>query len=167
MAEQALRYFELRTRAKYEVETAIFFETGIESAGFELPFCGITPPGLLYIDPGFVWDGPSGPTVDREWNMKASLKHDPLVKLLRHTGFGLVDHDERQLAADRIYLETCLTAIEDLADLAPRETAWARFSTAVRYNWRRSKAHLHYRALRIFGASAGELEGPREILTAI
>jgi hypothetical protein len=168
MAERPLRYFELRSRAKYEVETAISFETGIESAGFDLPFGGITPPGLLYVDAGFVWDGPSGPTIDRKWNLKASLKHDLLVKLLRHTGFGdPATHKKRQKLCDQIYRDTCLEAIDLIWEMMPRRSTWQRLKAST---WRRFAlrlAALHYRALQIFGRQAGDIEGEREVRVAV
>ncbi len=40
---------------------------------------------LLQIDAGFGWDGPSGPTVDTDNTLVASLKHDALCLLMRQT----------------------------------------------------------------------------------
>ena len=167
MAEQPLRYFKLRSRAKYEVVTALEFATGIESAGFELPFGGISPAGVAWCSGGFVWDGPSGPTHDRLWNQKASAKHDLLVKLLRHTGFGDPEtHKERQLLSDRIYRASCFEAIATLWEMAPRRTAWQRFMAGAAFNQQRALARVHYAGLRVFGSSAGDIEGPREVLVA-
>lgn len=39
--------------------------------------------GLLYIRKGYAWDGPSGPTVDTDTNMRASLFHDAIYQLIR------------------------------------------------------------------------------------
>lgn len=40
-------------------------------------------PGILLVDRGYTWDGPSGPTIDSHKNLRASLAHDALYQLLR------------------------------------------------------------------------------------
>ncbi len=40
---------------------------------------------ILQIGAGFGWDGPSGPTVDTDNTLVASLKHDALCLLMRQT----------------------------------------------------------------------------------
>jgi hypothetical protein len=168
MAERPLRYFELRSRAKYEVETAIAFDTGIKSDGFELPFGGISPAGFAWCSAGFVWDGPSGPTHDRDWNMRASLKHDLLVKLLRHTGFGDPEtHKKRQKLCDQIYRDTCLEAIDLIWEMTPRRSAWERLKASTWRRFARRLAALHYFTLRAFGRQAGDIEGPREVRISV
>lgn len=39
--------------------------------------------GWLQISKGYAWDGPSGPTIDTENWMRASLVHDALYQLMR------------------------------------------------------------------------------------
>ena len=48
-----------------------------------IPFVSLTKDGLLTVEPGFVWDGASGPTVDTANSMKGSLVHDALYALMR------------------------------------------------------------------------------------
>ena len=43
----------------------------------------IMPDGMLLIDKGYRWDGPSGPAIDTESFMRASLVHDALYQLIR------------------------------------------------------------------------------------
>ena len=43
----------------------------------------MTSNGLLMIKAGYMWDGPSGPTIDTESFMRASLVHDALYQLIR------------------------------------------------------------------------------------
>lgn len=43
----------------------------------------ITKDGLITIRAGFVWDGPSGPTIDSPSSMRASLAHDILYAFIR------------------------------------------------------------------------------------
>jgi hypothetical protein len=42
--------------------------------------------GILSINSGYAWDGPSGPTYDSRNSMRASLIHDALYQLMR-SGF--------------------------------------------------------------------------------
>ena len=53
--------------------------------------------GLLLIQKGYAWDGPSGPTVDTKSSMQASLAHDALYQLMRE---GLLS-PEHKPDADR------------------------------------------------------------------
>lgn len=48
----------------------------------------ITPNGILTIDAGYCWDGPSGPTIDTKDFMRGSLVHDALYQFLRDGKFG-------------------------------------------------------------------------------
>ncbi len=56
--------------------------------------------GLLTIDAGWPWDGPSGPTVDTPSFMRGSLAHDALYALLRA---GKLHPSRRKEADDLIY----------------------------------------------------------------
>lgn len=40
--------------------------------------------GLLMVNAGYAWDGPSGPTFDTKNFMRGSLVHDALYQLMRH-----------------------------------------------------------------------------------
>lgn len=60
-------------------------------------FFTISKSGLLFVMPGYSWDGPSGPTVDTLDTMFASLVHDVLYEAFRK---HLLAHHWRE-AADR------------------------------------------------------------------
>jgi hypothetical protein len=46
-------------------------------------YCVFFPNGILYIEPGYEWDGPSGPTIDTDDFMDGALVHDICYQLLR------------------------------------------------------------------------------------
>ena len=46
-------------------------------------FITLTPEGILTIRAGYAWDGPSGPSIDTDSFMTASLVHDALYELFR------------------------------------------------------------------------------------
>lgn len=43
----------------------------------------LNPDGLLTVKAGYLWDGCSGPVIDRKTNMKAGLAHDALYHMCR------------------------------------------------------------------------------------
>ena len=58
----------------------------------------------LIVDAHYAWDGPSGPTIDRPQNMRASLFHDALCQLI---GEGLLDKKYRRYA-DQLFRQHLL-----------------------------------------------------------
>ena len=82
--------------------------------------------GTLKISEGYLWNGSSGPTIDTESTMRASLVHDAIYSLM---AAGALPSSYRH-KADDIYLKLCLE------DGMPR--------------WR---AKTHFYALKFFGGN--------------
>lgn len=95
--------------------------------------------GLLTIEAGYAWDGPSGPTVDTSDSIRASLVHDALYQLIR---VGHLPKSFRR-EADRIFREICLEA-----------------------GMGRVRAYSWWAALRLFGSEAAELKAEPQIKEA-
>ena len=95
---------------KYVLESAIEYETRITGRGCLLLFCSLNPTGRLVIQPGYAWDGPSGPTIDTPSFMRGSLIHDVLYQLLRMPTFepDADEHDLIRHRADLLLREICL-----------------------------------------------------------
>lgn len=66
----------------------------------------LTPEGLLVIEPGYAWDGPSGPAIDTPDFMGASLVHDVLYQMIR---LGVLPKEWRE-HADEIMYRLCVGA---------------------------------------------------------
>ena len=49
----------------------------------ETDFISLTTDGCLTIKKGYAWDGPSGPTVDDDTNIRGSVAHDAKYQLMR------------------------------------------------------------------------------------
>ena len=62
-----------------EKTVAIF---GRNPAGHEILYAMLGKKAL-YVYPGYRWDGASGPTIDSEDSMQASLFHDVVYQMLR------------------------------------------------------------------------------------
>ncbi len=59
--------------------------------------------GTLFINLGYRWDGPSGPTIDSKNFMRGSLVHDALYQLMRE---GFLPQDFRK-KADQLLKQHC------------------------------------------------------------
>jgi len=65
---------------KDEVRHRLWLDMGLDTKGNQ--FVCIEG-GYLIIKPGYAWDGPSGPVIDRGSTMYPSLIHDALYQLIR------------------------------------------------------------------------------------
>jgi hypothetical protein len=78
-----MKYFKIE-KYKYEVaetyccQTKIIPPQTIDQEDF-----GITASGIVMAKKGYMWDGPSGPTIDRKENMRGSLIHDIFAEAMR------------------------------------------------------------------------------------
>ena len=61
--------------------------------------------GVLTINAGYAWDGPSGPTVDTKNFMRGSLVHDALYQLMRE---GRLDAEVWRDHADCLLRDMCV-----------------------------------------------------------
>lgn len=68
------------------------------------PYVNISADGILTINKGYSWDGPSGPTIDTKTFMRGSLIHDALYQLMRE---GYIDRSYRDYS-DRLLKKICL-----------------------------------------------------------
>jgi len=89
---------------KYQLSVAYMQQTSIrpDSPG-RLLNLSIDQSGLLKINEGYSWDGPSGPTLDTHTFMRGSLVHDALYELMR---YDLVDKKYRE-DIDKLLISMC------------------------------------------------------------
>ena len=83
MAEGRVWY---KKRRRYKFSLAQDFPLQLElrpETEIVTPFIVLTMDGLLTINKGYAWDGPSGPTIDTKSFMRGSLVHDALYQLMR------------------------------------------------------------------------------------
>lgn len=91
-----------RAGYKYQLEDPYTVVTGITQAA-SIEFVTLTPDGVLIIESGYTWDGPSGPIPDTDSAMRGSLVHDALYELMR---IGGLDRKWRH-AADHLLHDIC------------------------------------------------------------
>ena len=73
---------------KYQLKRALTVSTEIRPDEEKVigQFVKLGTDGVLAIDDGYAWDGPSGPTIDTKNFMRGSLVHDSLYQLMREAG---------------------------------------------------------------------------------
>ena len=116
----------------FECEVEVFPNQPIKT-----DYLVLTTTGTLYIQKGYAYDGPSGPTFDTKNFMQASLVHDALYQLIR---MELLDKKWRA-QADRELLRIC----------KEQGMSW----------WR---AKYVYEAVRLGGASAADPENKKKVI---
>jgi len=118
--------FKYQLRKDYITKIDIYPD---EAIGTE--FITLLETGVLVINSGYAWDGPSGPTIDTKNFMRGALVHDVLYQLIR---MGLLAKENRE-KADLLLKQICLE------DGMSRLRAWyvyrgvkrfAAFATAAR-----------------------------------
>ena len=115
--QKAIISYRFIGRWKYQTEEFYSYSTGIcidEDRTIGNGILKLCKDGLLIIDQGYAWDGPSGPTLDTKDWMRASLVHDALYQLIRE---GVIPESRRK-KADKI-MKTIM-----LEDGMPRLRAW-------------------------------------------
>ena len=90
---------------KYNLHSEEQIETSITLAQpFDSPFLSLSEQGLLTIKKGYSWDGASGPAIDTQNILKASLVHDALYQLMREEVLPQSSREQ----ADRLLRQICL-----------------------------------------------------------
>jgi len=91
---------------KYRLEEDVCVPTLV--AGERITGAGggisLEPDGSLLVKSGYLWDGPSGPTIDTASSMRASLAHDALYDLIRQ---GVLS-EQRRAACDETLRRLCV-----------------------------------------------------------
>ena len=97
--------YKKRQAYKYNLHSEEQIETGITPAQpFDSPFLSLSEQGLLTIKKGYSWDGASGPAIDTQNILKASLVHDALYQLMREEVLPQSSREQ----ADRLLRQICL-----------------------------------------------------------
>ena len=90
---------------KYQLKQSYSLAISIvPAATITTEFIELTGGGVLTINTGYAWDGPSGPTIDTFNFMRGSLVHDVLYQLMREHHLDKKKYREK---ADRILQELC------------------------------------------------------------
>ena len=131
----------IRYRADYKYQLANDYSIKNISikpkSNIDTDFISLDVHGNLLIKKGYAWDGPSGPVIDTEENMRASLVHDALYQLMRNKHLSTRTHRK---AADQLFKDICED--DGVSKL---------------------RAHAYYQALRMFGKPAASPQNKKII----
>ncbi len=128
----------IRYRADYKYQLANSHKTSIPikpKSDIETDFIDLDTNGSLLVKKGYAWDGPSGPVIDTDENMRASLVHDALYQLMRNKELSSRTHRK---AADQLFKDICKD--DGVSNL---------------------RASIYYKALRRFGKSPASPQNKR------
>jgi hypothetical protein len=98
-------YYRRLRRYKYILLQPHITPTPIRPAEtIDTPLVSLSAEGVLAIEKGYAWDGPSGPSVDTDSFMRGSLVHDALYQLMRTGRLAMA----LRPAADKLLKDICL-----------------------------------------------------------
>ena len=97
----------MKYKRGYKYQLAETFKVTIPITGETIKqgFIRLTTTGILTLDKGYAWDGPSGPAIDTKNFMRGSLVHDALYQLMR---MGRLKAKSHRNIADRLLQTHCL-----------------------------------------------------------
>jgi len=131
-------YIRYRSDYKYQLESAYKINISIRpNSNIETDFIHLDITGNLLVKKGYAWDGPSGPVIDTEENMRASLVHDALYQLMRNKELNTRTHRK---AADQLFKDIC------------KKDGVSNFT-----------ASAYYKALRKFGKPAASPQNKKKV----
>lgn len=96
---------------KYQLHEAYRVMTGITGYLISTGYLALDLDGMLHIQDGYAWDGPSGPTVDTPAFMRGSLVHDALYQLIRTGHIGIRHRKDADILLREICREDGMSAI--------------------------------------------------------
>jgi len=103
MTNECIKY-----RSGYKYQLAFEYQININikpKQDINIQFIKLDTQGQLIIADGYAWDGPSGPVIDTDENMRASLVHDALYQLMRYRKLTAKDYKDK---ADKIFKTICI-----------------------------------------------------------
>ena len=102
MTDNSIAYqagYKYQLAADYTLATRIRPKQAVDG-----PFIALDEAGTLTVKRGYAWDGVSGPVLDTQQNLRASLVHDALYQLMRLRQLSVKDHRDR---ADKLFKKMC------------------------------------------------------------
>lgn len=131
-------YIKYRADYKYQLADDYIIDISIlPKNDIDTDYIALCTRGRLLIKAGYAWDGPSGPVIDTEENMRASIVHDALYQLMRNEYLSSRSH---RRAADQIFKDIC------------RQDGVSKY-----------RASAYYKALRKFGRPAASPQNKKRV----
>ncbi|MCB0496064.1 MAG: DUF1353 domain-containing protein [Cyclobacteriaceae bacterium] len=98
-------FIEYRSGYKYQLASDFNIQISIKpDDDIDNQFIALDKLGNLRVKSGYAWDGTSGPVVDTNRNLRASLVHDALYQLMRKKAISAAKFKDK---ADRLFKKLC------------------------------------------------------------
>jgi len=138
MTEKHIKY---RSGYKYQLAEDYKIRTSIKpKAAIDTQFIALSAAGALTVKSGYAWDGTSGPVIDTDHNLRASLVHDALYQLMRQKKLSRKQYKDK---ADKLFKTLC-----------------------KQDGVRAVRAHVYYLALKKLGNPATDPKNAKEVKQA-
>ncbi|NNF97740.1 MAG: hypothetical protein HKM93_00015 [Desulfobacteraceae bacterium] len=100
------KYTSYRSGYKYQLAEDFHIKTTIKpETDIDTQFISLDSKGNLVVKSGYAWDGTSGPVVDTDFNLRASLVHDALYQLMRKKKISVKKCKDK---ADKLFRAICI-----------------------------------------------------------
>lgn len=98
-------FIQYKAGYKYQLVSDYQISTKIKPANDVLTdYILLDTKGNLTVKKGYAWDGTSGPVIDTDENLRASLVHDAFYQLMRMRKLKSTEHKE---ASDKLFRNMC------------------------------------------------------------
>jgi hypothetical protein len=99
------KYIKYRSGYKYQLAEDYHIKTSIKpNKDIDTQFISLDIDGSLVVKSGYAWDGTSGPVIDTDSNLRASLVHDAFYQLMRMRKISRKKYKDK---ADRLFRAMC------------------------------------------------------------
>lgn len=134
-------HIKYRSGYNYQLAQDYSHQTNLKPAeAIKTDFIDLDRQGLLLVRSGYAWDGTSGPVIDTDANLRASLVHDALYQLMRMRKLTAKQHKDK---SDKLFKKMC------------RKDGVAS-----------ALAHIYYQTLKKLGKPSTDPKNTKKILRA-
>lgn len=99
------KFIQYKEGYKYQLVADYHINTKIKPAGdIVTDYIELDSKGTLTVKKGYAWDGTSGPVLDTDNNLRASLVHDAFYQLMRMRKIKSTEHKK---SADKLFRNMC------------------------------------------------------------
>lgn len=99
------KYIKYRSGYKYQLAEDFKLKISIKpKKEVDTQFIALDLQGNLTVKSGYAWDGVSGPVIDTDYNLRASLVHDALYQLMRQRYLSVRNDRDK---ADKLFKKMC------------------------------------------------------------
>lgn len=102
MSDKSIKY-----RSGYKYQLAEDYNVTVKikpKDDVDMQFIALDTKGHLTVNSGYAWDGTSGPVIDTENNLRASVVHDALYQLMRKKKISRKLYKDK---ADKLFSKMC------------------------------------------------------------